>query len=73
MTSDHDDDCNKESITTPSIAEINDDDDNDDENVERDYKSGLASSRETARDQRDHKSLSGCWKLAKRDRGGFMV
>jgi len=33
----------------------------------------LASNSEVAKEQRDDKSLIGCWKLAKRGRGGFVV
>ena len=33
----------------------------------------MASSREVAREQRDDRSMAGCWKLAERGKGGFLV
>ena len=52
------------------------DDDNDDDDAItecNDDKSSLASCSEVAQEQRNDKSLNGCFKLAERDRAGFVV
>ena len=50
------------------------DDDDDDVITEcNDDKSSLASCSEIAQEQRNDKSLNGCFKLAARDRAGFVV
>ena len=83
LTSEGDNECdvvhsnsNDNTLDVDEAVNNDVDDDNDDGDVISEHKddsSGLASCSEVAREQRDDKSLSSCWKLAERGRGGFVV
>jgi len=66
---------NKMSSVDSYVNDNHDNDvaDHDVSNERNDDNPSLASSSEVAREQRDDKSLHGCWKLAERDKGGFVV